>query len=84
MHQQVRQLAADQLAGEQARQLRQPDQPVRVPGGPVVVAVGDSEDLVVGLGGLVEQLADLGVPLVHALGFPRPGWRTVPPIGQML
>jgi hypothetical protein len=41
-----------------------------LPGRLVVVgAVGDPEHPMVGPGGLVEQLADLGVPLIHAFGL---------------
>jgi hypothetical protein len=49
-HQQPGQLAADHLAAEQLRQLRQGDQPLGIPGRPVVIGpVADPEDPVVGL-----------------------------------
>mgnify|MGYP007009030105 CR=1 FL=1 len=36
-HQQTGQLAADHLGAKQLRQLRKPDEPVRIPGRPVVI-----------------------------------------------
>src|SRR5204863_359499 len=54
------------LPPEQVGQLREVDEPVRVPGGPIVVGpIADPEDDVVGLPGLVEQLADFLRSLVH-------------------
>jgi len=47
-HQQIGQLAADHLGAKQLRQLGEPDEPVRIPGRPVVIGpVGDPEDPVV-------------------------------------
>ena len=47
---QVDQLAAHGPDAEQARQLRQVDKPLRIPGRPVIVGpVNDPEDLVVSL-----------------------------------
>src|SRR4029453_13690861 len=66
--QQVGQLAADDRPPEQPRQLGQGDQPLRIPGCPVIVgSVGDAEDLMVGLARLVEQVADPGAALLHLM-----------------
>src|SRR5688572_19003584 len=51
---QVDQVAPDRSGPQEDRELGESEQPVRVPGGPVLVdAVGDPVDGVVGLGGFV-------------------------------
>src|SRR5580658_7697393 len=67
---QVDQLAADGLDAEQVGQLGQLDEPLRVPGRPVVVgSVDDAEHAMMGLARLVQQVADLPQCLGH-LGLP--------------
>jgi hypothetical protein len=57
---QVDQLAAHGPGAEQARQLREVDEPLRIPRCPVIVGpVDDPEDLVVSLARLMQQTADL-------------------------
>jgi hypothetical protein len=57
---QVDQLAANGPAAQQVRQLRQLDQPLRIPRGPVIIGpVDDPEDTVVSLACLMKQTADL-------------------------
>src|SRR5437868_5799166 len=57
---QVDQLAAYRPGAQQVRQLGQVDEPLRVPGGPVIVGpVDDPENTVVSLGRLMQQGADL-------------------------
>src|SRR5260370_6699390 len=59
-HEQIDQLAAYGPGTHQIRKFRQIDEPLRVPGGPVVVGpVDDPEDTVVSLARLVQQGADL-------------------------
>src|SRR5262245_27296804 len=57
---QVGQLAADRLDAEHRGQLRQVDQPVRIPAGPIIIgAIDNPEDTMVDLAYLVQQAADL-------------------------
>ena len=63
----VGQLAADGLATKQFAKLREVDEPVRVPGGPIVVgAVRDSKDLVMGLCCLMQEASD-AIEVGHGL-----------------
>src|SRR5881275_2503240 len=58
--QQVDQLAADRPGAQQVRQLRQVDEPLRVPGRPVIVRpVDDPENTMMSLACLMQQAADL-------------------------
>src|SRR6185437_2732653 len=73
---QVDQVASHRAGAQQVRQLRQVDEPLRVPGSPVVVcSVDDPENAVVGLACLMEQCADLLqrvrhlIPLTAASGI---------------
>lgn len=71
---QVDQLAADRPGAEQVRQLRQADQPVGIPGRSVrIFAVGYPVHPVMGLGRLMQELADSAGYVRHSpspLPFP--------------
>src|ERR1700736_385937 len=57
---QVDQLAAHRPGAQQVRQLRQVDEPLRVPGRPVIIGpVNDPENTMVSLARLMQQGADL-------------------------
>ncbi len=85
---QVDQLAPDGPDAQQVRQLRQVNEPLGLPGGPVVVgSVDDPEDAMVSLAGLRQQAADMLqrfrhlIPPVHPMAQAaplRPG-RSRPP-----
>ena len=56
---QVDQLTANGLGAQQLRQFRQVDEPLRLPGSPVIVgSVDDTEHTMVGLARLMQQPAD--------------------------
>src|SRR5581483_9564175 len=68
LHECVHEVRADGRAAEELRELREAEQPVRIPRGPVgIVAVGDSVDGVVRLGGLVQERRD-AVVTAHSGG----------------
>src|SRR6516225_7396041 len=57
---QIDQLAAYWPDAEQVRKLREVDEPLRIPGSPVIVSpVNDPEDTVMSLARLMQQVADL-------------------------
>jgi hypothetical protein len=73
-HKKLGQFDSEHLGAEQLRQLGERDEPLRVPGRPVVIGpVGDPEHLVVSLGRLMEELSDSSAVLVHPDGLPLIG-----------
>jgi NAD(P)-dependent dehydrogenase (short-subunit alcohol dehydrogenase family) len=62
----MRQLASYWPAAQQVGQLREPGKPIGVPAGPILVrTIRDPVDLMVGLGGLMQQVAHLVSQLAH-------------------